>query len=81
MKERKEKKKAKLGTTLGLIGLIAVMSSLIVVFSMDFNQEPNWLVDVISEDPYNYLEKRTNLNDGTVHYHFNYTERMGTSSP
>lgn len=80
LKERKEKKKNK-GITIGLVGLIIVMSSLILVFSLDITEEPKWIVDVISDDPYNYLEKRTNLNDGSVHYHFNYTERMATTSP
>ncbi len=81
MKERKEKKKSNKPVTYGLIGLIAVMSILVILFNSDLNDEPKFLVDVLSPDPENYLEKRTNLSDGSVHYHFNYTERMGSKNP
>ena len=81
MKERKEKKKSNKPVTYGFLGLIAVMSVLIILFNMDLNEEPKFIVDVISDDPFNYLEKRTNLSDGSVHWYFNYTERMGTRTP
>jgi len=80
LKERKEKKKSNKPVTYGFIGLIAIMSILIILFNLDLNEEPKFLVDVISDDPYNYLEKRTNLKDGSVNWHFNYTERMGSKS-
>jgi len=81
LKERKEKKKSNKPVKYGFIGLIVVMSILIILFNSDLNDEPKFIVDIISADPENYLEKRTNLSDGSVHYYFNYTERMGTKNP
>jgi len=55
LKEKKEKKKNK-GITIGLIGLIVVMSLLVIIINFDAEtkQEPRYIVEILNEDPKNY---------------------------
>lgn len=81
MKERKEKKKSNKNVTLGLIGLVVVLGTLIVLFNIELNEEPKFITEVLNDDPENFLSKSINLKDGSIHYNFNYTEHMGSRSP
>jgi len=81
MKDRKEKKKSKKSVTIGLIGLIIVMSGLIIMFNSDLNDEPKFITEILNDDPKNFMSKSINLKDGSVHYSWNYTEYMGSKSP
>lgn len=79
MSEEKSRSRKKIN--IALIGMMLVMGTLIVLFNIDMTEEPQYLVDIISGDPENYLEKRTNLKDGSVHYFFNKTDGFGSKSP
>ncbi len=80
-KKRSERKKSNRPVVIGLIGLVVVLGTLVVLFNYQQYSEPIFIEEVLNDDPENYLVKRINIKDGSVHYSWNYTDGFGTREP